>query len=112
MATDDEGYRFCWVMCADAEEARRIGRAVVEARLAACANVLGAASSIYWWQGKLEQATETPLVLKTRAALVPALIDRVKALHSYECPCVIALPVVEGYPPYLAWIAEETKSAA
>jgi periplasmic divalent cation tolerance protein len=101
--------RLCWVMCASPDEARRIGRAVVEERLAACANVLADASSLFWWEGQLQEARETALVLKTRADLVPALTERVVALHSYDCPCVIALPVREGHPAYLAWIAAETK---
>jgi periplasmic divalent cation tolerance protein len=104
--------RLCWVMCAGPEEAQRIGRAVVEERLAACANIMADASSIYWWEGRLEQSAETPLLLKTTADLVPALTERVVALHSYACPCVIALPVSEAHPPYLAWIASETKSVS
>lgn len=104
-------HRFCWVMCADAEEAERIARAVVGERLAACANLLAPATSVYWWQGRLEEGREVPLVFKTRAELVEALTARVVALHSYACPCVIALPIAHGHAPYLAWLTAETKEA-
>lgn len=102
--------RFCWVMCTSVDEARRIGRTLVEERLAASANLLSPAASIYWWQGQIEEATETPLVLKTKAELVPALTARVASLHAYALPCIVALPVSEAHPPYLAWVAKETKS--
>lgn len=102
---------FCYVTAGSREEALAIGRTVVEERLAACANVLDGMSSIYWWQGALEQASEAVLILKTRAELVERLTARIKDLHSYECPCVVALPIDAGNPDYLDWIARETKPA-
>jgi periplasmic divalent cation tolerance protein len=104
----DDEFRFCWVACASADEARAIARATVGERLAACANLLGPSESLYWWKGRLEAAAEHALVLKTRAALVPALVARVRALHSYEVPCIVALPIAGGDPGYLAWLAAET----
>ena len=89
-----------------------IGRAVVEERLAACANVLDGMTSIYWWRGALEQAGEAVLILKTRAELVERLTARIKELHSYECPCVIALPIAAGDAAYLDWITRETGPAS
>lgn len=103
---------WCYVTCASVEEAERIGRAVVEARLAACANILPGATSIYRWQGRIETASETVLVLKTRAGLVDALGERVKALHSYTVPCVVALPIAAGNPDYRAWLLAETTTPA
>jgi periplasmic divalent cation tolerance protein len=103
---------FCYVTAGSREEALAIGRAVVEERLAACANVLDGMTSIYWWRGALEQAGEAALILKTRAELVERLTAWIKELHSYECPCVIALPIVAGNPAYLDWIARETGPAA
>ncbi len=100
--------RWCWVTCASVEEALRIGREVVEARLAACANVLPGLTSIYHWQGRIESGSEAALILKTRAELVEALVARVKALHSYTVPCVVALPIGGGNPDYLGWLASET----
>lgn len=103
--------RFVYVTASTRGEALRIARAVVKERLAACANVLGGARSVYWWQGKMEEAGEAVMVLKTRAALVDRLVRRVKALHSYTCPAIVALPILEGNPDYLEWIAAETKEA-
>jgi periplasmic divalent cation tolerance protein len=98
-----------YVTAASAADAEAIGRAAVEARLAACANVLGATKAIYWWDGKVESAPEAALVLKTRSALVPALTEKIKALHGYDCPCVVALPIVGGNPDFLDWLAAETE---
>ena len=99
---------FVYATAADAAEAERIGRAVVEARLAACANILPGMRSVYWWQGRLEQGQEAVLILKTTEDRLEALIAGVKDLHSYDCPCIEALPVVAGYPPFLDWVAQET----
>jgi periplasmic divalent cation tolerance protein len=103
---------FCYVTAASRDEALTIGRTVVEERLAACANVLDGMTSIYWWQGALEQAGEAVLILKTRTELVERLTVRIGELHSYECPCVVALPVAAGNPDYLDWIAAETRTAS
>lgn len=100
---------FCYVTAGSRAEALSIGRTVVEERLAACANVLDGVSSIYWWQGALEQAGEAVLILKTRAELVERLTTRIKELHSYQCPCVVALPIAAGNPDYLDWIARESR---
>ncbi len=99
---------FVYVTASSAEEAGRIGKALVEARLAACANVFGAVKSYYWWDGAVQEDTEAALVLKTRSELVDALTAKVKALHSYDCPCVVALPIEGGNPEFLAWIDAET----
>jgi periplasmic divalent cation tolerance protein len=100
----------CYVTAGSREEALAIGRALVEERLAACANLLDGMTSVYWWHGKLEQAREAVLIAKTRTELVPALSARVKQLHSYDCPCVVALPIADGNPDYLAWIVSETRA--
>jgi len=97
------------VTASSAEEAAGIGRTLVEERLAACANVIGPIRSIYRWQGAVEEAEERLVVLKARAADVPALETRVRALHSYEVPEVLALPVTAGSAPYLAWLADATE---
>ncbi len=102
---------FVYVTCASMEEADRIGRALVEARLAACVNILPGMSSLYWWQGTIEEGRETVLIAKTREALLDALTARVKALHSYACPCVVAFPVHAGNSDYIAWIEAETAGA-
>lgn len=101
-----------YVTAGSAEEAARLARTLVGERLAACANILGPIASVYWWEGKLEEAAETAFLLKTRRALVPALTERIKALHGYDCPCVVAIPIEGGNPAFLAWIAAETAAPA
>lgn len=101
--------RLVYMTAASREEARTIGRTLVEERLAACANVIDGMESVYWWQGKLTEDREAVLIAKTRAALVPALTERVKQLHSYTVPCVVALPILDGNPAYLAWLTAETR---
>ena len=96
------------VTAPSAAEAEAIGRALVEARLAASVNIVPQVSSLYRWEGALREAGEAMLWAKTRADLVAPLTARVKALHSYACPCVIALPITGGNADYLAWIDAET----
>jgi periplasmic divalent cation tolerance protein len=89
-------------------EARRIGRNLVDSRLAAAVNVIDGISSIYRWDGTVRQRDEAQLIIKTRTDLVGKVIARVRELHSYECPGIIVLPVVDGNPEYLDWVARET----
>ena len=103
---------FAYVTCADPTQAERLARAVVEARLAACANILPGMRSLYRWQGRIESAREVVLILKTRRSLVPALTARVKQLHSYTVPCVCVLPIVGGNADYLRWLMDETAAPA
>ncbi|HXV24493.1 MAG TPA: divalent-cation tolerance protein CutA [Alphaproteobacteria bacterium] len=88
-------------------EAERIGRLLVEERLASCVNFIPGIRSIYRWKGRVEEASETLLLAKTVEAALPELIARVRALHSYECPCITALPIIGGNPDYLVWIEAE-----
>jgi periplasmic divalent cation tolerance protein len=99
---------FVYVTTADEAEAKRIARTVVEERLVACANLLGAIKSVYWWDGRVYDGEEAALVLKTSAVRKAELIDRIKALHSYECPAIVCLPIADGNPDFLDWIREET----
>jgi periplasmic divalent cation tolerance protein len=92
-----------------AEDAERIGRALVERRLAACVNVLPAVTSIYRWKGKLEKDEELVLVIKTRAERFASLKQALVSLHPYEVPEVIALPIADGHQPYLAWLDESVE---
>ncbi len=97
-----------YVTAASTEEAQRIGETVVQERLAACANVLSNMQSCYWWQGNFERDQEAVLILKTSVQRFPALLERIKQLHSYTVPCVLALPVLEGNLDYLQWVEQET----
>ena len=99
-------YRIVFVTCASTAEARKIGRSAVKKKLAACANILPGVESIYRWKGKVEQAREVLMVLKTSALRLPQLEREVKRLHSYDVPEFIALPIVVGSKEYLKWIGE------
>ncbi|NCC51794.1 MAG: divalent-cation tolerance protein CutA [Spartobacteria bacterium] len=92
----------------DMTEAERIGRVLVEERLVACVNLLGPMHSLYWWDGAVQSGRETVLIAKTRAPNRDAVIKRIVDLHGYECPAVVALPILDGHPAFLDWIAEET----
>lgn len=94
---------------ADMTSAQVLARALVERRLAACVNVLPAVQSIYRWNGAVEEATEVTLLIKTAAARYGELEQAIRALHPYELPEVIAVPVSAGSPAYLGWIAQETR---
>jgi periplasmic divalent cation tolerance protein len=96
----------------DAQAASRLSRALLEARVCACVNRLAPVESEYWWQGKLEQATEWPLLAKTTRARYAALEAVIRANHPYEVPEIIAWPVSEGFSPYLAWVRDEADPAA
>lgn len=91
---------------ADAAEAERIGRTVIDERLAACINILSPVRSIYRWQDAVETAEEVAAIFKTTQAATAALIDRIAALHSYEVPCIAAWPVGAVLRSYGAWVED------
>jgi len=91
------------------DEAARIARSLVEARLAACANILRNIRSIYTWKGKVQDDSEVLMMVKTRKALFNAVSSMVKELHSYDVPEIIALPIIDGSPDYLSWLRESTE---
>jgi len=97
-----------YITTIDAVQALAIGRVLVAERLAACINVLPGMTSVYRWQGRIEEAQEAVLIAKTRADQVAALSARVRALHTYHLPCVVALTIADGDPEYLAWIEQES----
>lgn len=97
-----------YVTARDKDEARRIGRALVESRLAACVNIIDGMNSMYWWNGKVQDDNEAVLIAKTKESLVPDLVAKVKELHSYECPCIVAIPILGGNADFLAWVEKET----
>ena len=99
---------FIYVTAKDAAEARMIARTAVEARLAACANLLGPVQSVYWWDGKLCEDDEVALILKTSQDRKNELITRIREIHSYETPCIVCLPIADGNPEFLNWINRET----
>ena len=98
-----------YITAGSRDEAKKIGRALVEERLAACANIIDGMESVYWWEGKLTEDKEAVMIVKTRAELVAQVTARVKALHSYTVPCIVALPILDGNPAYLEWLGAETQ---
>ncbi|MBE0530133.1 MAG: divalent-cation tolerance protein CutA [Rhodospirillales bacterium] len=98
-----------YVTAGSKDEALSIGRLLVEERLAACANVIPGTTAIYWWEGKVQEGAEAVLILKTRSDLVDAATARIRSVHSYTCPCVLALPVADGNRDFLTWIVNETR---
>jgi len=102
-------YCLIYITARDEEEAEKIGRVLVEEKLAACVNI-HPIKSIYRWEEDIAEESETAMFVKTKAELADAIIKRVKQLHSYEVPCIVSLPIEEGHPDFLEWIDRSTKS--
>jgi periplasmic divalent cation tolerance protein len=100
---------FIYMTAGSREEARKIGKELVISRLAACVNIWDNMNSFYMWQGKVQDDTEVVMIAKTAENRVPALVEKVKSLHSYECPCIVSIPILGGNQAFLDWIAEEVK---
>ncbi|MHA1684529.1 MAG: divalent-cation tolerance protein CutA [Promethearchaeota archaeon] len=103
-----EDYILCTSTASSKEEARKIAMALVTNNIVACVNMVPRIISIYTWKGELNEDEEVLLIMKTRRHLFPALEAMIKEHHSYECPEIIAVPIIEGYQPYLDWIKENT----
>jgi len=100
------GVNLVYITAGSKEEAAKIGGELIQSGLAACVNIIDHMNSIYMWEGKLQQDSEVVMIAKTMEQCVPALIDKVKSIHSYDCPCVVCLPVTQGHQPFLDWIAQ------
>ncbi len=100
---------FVYITAKDVNEARTIGKTLIEERIAACVNIFGNMQSIYRWEGKICEENEAVLIAKTRKSLLGKITQRVKELHSYSCPCVIALQSAGGNDAFIDWIIKETK---
>jgi periplasmic divalent cation tolerance protein len=97
-----------YAVFANSDEAERVGRAAVEARLAACVNILGAVRSIFRWQGALETAQEVAAIFKTTHENADALMTRIAGMHSYENPCVVVWPIDKVLGSYATWVEDST----
>lgn len=95
--------------CPDEDVADRLARTLVEQKLAACVNRLPAVNSVYRWQGSVERAVEVPLLIKSTRERLPEIQEAIRALHPYEVPEIVAIPVVAGLPAYLRWVVDETQ---
>ena len=102
-------YIIVFVTTANKVEAEKISRTLLEERLIACANIVNPVASFFHWKGKVDCADECLVIMKSRLDLFAALEERVKALHSYEVPEILALPIVEGSADYLAWMRDNLK---
>lgn len=103
-------YLSVYVTAPSFDVAHKIGRALVEERLAACVNIIPGMHSIYRWQRKIETATEAVLIAKSRASLFEEIEKRIIELHPYDCPCIVAWPIAAGHQSYLDWLGQETAS--
>jgi len=92
-------------------DSERIARALVESRVAACVNIVGGVKSIYWWRGAVEEGEEDLLVIKTTVEALPRLKARLREVHPYEVPELVALPIVYGLEEYLEWVASEVRAS-
>ncbi|MBN4065810.1 divalent-cation tolerance protein CutA [Candidatus Amoebophilus asiaticus] len=99
-----------YITTKDVEEARVIAKLLLQSRMAACVNIVNKIESIYRWKGKILEDKEALLIVKTRASLVNEIIEKVKSVHSYECPCIVAFPILTGNQEYLDWIKKETQN--
>lgn len=97
-----------YVTASNGDEAEKISQALLEERLVACVNILGNITSHYWWKGEIRTGNEVLLIAKTMDTLVARSVEKVKSIHSYECPCIVSLPISGGNPAFLKWLEEET----
>lgn len=100
-----------YVTTKDKAEAQRVGKVLVESRLVACVNIIEGMQSMFWWKGSAQSEQECVLIAKTRVGLVSDINEKIKSVHTYECPCIVAIPIIDGNPEFLQWIQEETSQA-
>ncbi|MBF0429766.1 MAG: divalent-cation tolerance protein CutA [Fibrobacteria bacterium] len=102
-------YNMIYMTVGTKEEAINISNTLVQEKLVACANIIPGMISVYRWKGTIETAEEYSVLLKTRSGLVQNVIEKIKLLHSYECPCILAIPIENGNKKFLEWISQETQ---
>ena len=107
---DEKELSWIYMTAGSPEEARQIGRVLLEKKLAACVNLIEGMHSLSHWKGEIQEALETVMIAKTRHKLVEELTRTVKSIHSYDCPCILELPVLGGSPEFFDWICSETDS--
>lgn len=100
---------FIYMTAGSKAEAASIGKALVESKLAACVNIIEHMSSIYLWEGSIQEDAEVVLIAKTIETHVSAIVEKVQSLHSYDCPCIVSLPVTGGHQDFLDWIVDSVQ---
>jgi periplasmic divalent cation tolerance protein len=98
-----------YITASNKDEAVKIGDELVLRRLAACTNVIDKVTSFYWWEGKRQNDEEALILAKTKESLLPELKKAIKEIHSYSCPCIEAIPVIDASDDYASWVISETK---
>ncbi|HAR34314.1 MAG TPA: divalent-cation tolerance protein CutA [Desulfobacter sp.] len=96
--------RFVYMTAGNMDEASQIAKTLVQRRLAACVNIIDGMRSVYEWKGTLQEEREVVMIAKTRADCLPDLVEAVKGMHSYDCPCIVGLDVLDGNNAFLDWI--------
>ena len=99
---------YLYITASNKDEAHKIARLLLQERLVACVNIIEGVSSLFWWNNAIQSAEETILIAKTKNSLIDKVVEKVKTIHSYECPCIVSVPIEDGYKPFLEWIAKET----
>lgn len=102
-------YALVYITTSGEEESKKIGRIVVEERLAGCVNIISTIESLYWWKGEIEEDNESILIAKTKVSNIKNIIKRVKEIHSYENPAILAIPIIEGSKEYLDYLDGEIR---
>lgn len=97
-----------YITASNQDEAKQIAKSLLEEKLVACTNILPGSISLYWWEEKIEESEEVILITKTRKELISQIKTRVKELHSYDCPCIVALKIEDGNEEFLDWINSVT----
>jgi periplasmic divalent cation tolerance protein len=101
--------RYLYVTTKNHKEAQTIAEQALKERVAACANIFPETETIYWWQGSMQHATESVLILKTTVDLVEKATEVIKHWHSYSTPCILSIPIESGHPDYIAWLKGEVR---
>ena len=104
-------YIVIFITCSNKKEAKHIAQKLIKNRLAACVNIIEEIESVFWWQGKIDNAREVLLIIKSKKSKLNSIIKLVKSVHSYEVPEIIALPIIGGYKPYLDWLDESVRKS-
>ncbi len=109
MAMEEFAYIVLLITTSNTEEAQQIADLLLNHKKAACVNIIPGVSSLFWWQGNIDSAEESLLIVKTKTSLLDGIVTLVKQIHSYDVPEIIALPIVGGNQDYLDWIGKEVK---